>query len=202
MWVCLATVTEPSLIASSSADCVFGVARLISSASTMFAKIGPRWNSKRLPPPGSSTMTLVPTMSAGIRSGVNWTRENEAWMHSESVRTSIVLPRPGTPSRRAWPPPRRHMRTPSMISSWPTIILLISSRRRRRSAVNSETDASTSRGATAVAVLIGCSLSSVHRVRLDLREVLLDVVLVARRDLLAAHHLFDDALVVLVDLLV
>ncbi len=45
----LATVTEPSLIASSSADWVLGVARLISSARTMFAKIGPRWNSKRLP---------------------------------------------------------------------------------------------------------------------------------------------------------
>ena len=35
------TVTAPSFIASSSADWVFGVARLISSASTMLAKIGP-----------------------------------------------------------------------------------------------------------------------------------------------------------------
>ena len=48
-WSC-ATVTDCSCIASSSADCVLGVARLISSASTMLAKIGPRWNSKRLPP--------------------------------------------------------------------------------------------------------------------------------------------------------
>ena len=41
------TVTAPSFIASSSADCVLGVARLISSASTMLAKMGPAWNSKR-----------------------------------------------------------------------------------------------------------------------------------------------------------
>ena len=35
------TVTWLSAIASSSADCVFGIARLISSTSTTFAKIGP-----------------------------------------------------------------------------------------------------------------------------------------------------------------
>ncbi len=40
------TVTRPSSITSSSADCVLGEARLISSASTIVAKIGPGWNSK------------------------------------------------------------------------------------------------------------------------------------------------------------
>ena len=40
------TVTRPSSITSSSADCVLGEARLISSASTMVWKIGPGWNSK------------------------------------------------------------------------------------------------------------------------------------------------------------
>ncbi len=40
------TVTCSSSITSSSADCVFGEARLISSASTMWWKIGPGWNSK------------------------------------------------------------------------------------------------------------------------------------------------------------
>ena len=40
------TVTCPSAIASSSADCVFGVARLISSTRSTFAKIGPGRNSK------------------------------------------------------------------------------------------------------------------------------------------------------------
>jgi len=38
------TDTAPSLMASRSADCVLGVVRLISSASTMFAKIGPLLN--------------------------------------------------------------------------------------------------------------------------------------------------------------
>ena len=38
------TVTWYSCIASSSAACVFGGVRLISSASMMFAKIGPRMN--------------------------------------------------------------------------------------------------------------------------------------------------------------
>ena len=46
--VWLSTVTCASFIASSSADCVFGVVRLISSASTMLAKIGPGLNSKFL----------------------------------------------------------------------------------------------------------------------------------------------------------
>ena len=36
-------MTVFSSIASSSADCVFGVARLISSASTRLAKTGPGW---------------------------------------------------------------------------------------------------------------------------------------------------------------
>jgi hypothetical protein len=41
------TVTWRSCMHSSSPDCVFGDARLISSTSTMFAKIGPGRNSKR-----------------------------------------------------------------------------------------------------------------------------------------------------------
>ena len=39
-------VTCRSAIASSSADCVFGIARLISSTRTTLAKSGPRRNSK------------------------------------------------------------------------------------------------------------------------------------------------------------
>ena len=41
-------VTVRSCMASSSADCVFGVARLISSASTRLAKIGPGWKRRAL----------------------------------------------------------------------------------------------------------------------------------------------------------
>ena len=76
------------------ADCVFGVARLISSARTRLAKIGPGWKRKTRWPPSSMRM-FVPVMSAGIRSGVNWMRLNEQSMTSAMVRTSIVLPRPG-----------------------------------------------------------------------------------------------------------
>ena len=69
------TVTAPSCMPSSSADWVLGVARFTSSASRMWPKMGPRWNSKCFRPLGSSTMMLVPMMSPGIRSGVNWIRE-------------------------------------------------------------------------------------------------------------------------------
>ena len=41
LWSCPPTVTRCSCIASSMAACVFGGVRLISSASTMLAKIGP-----------------------------------------------------------------------------------------------------------------------------------------------------------------
>ncbi len=44
---------------------------------------------------------FVPMMSAGIRSGVNWMRLNSRSSASASVRTSSVLPRPGTPSSSA-----------------------------------------------------------------------------------------------------
>ena len=49
-WRTPSTVTFGSSITSSSADWVFGEARLISSASTIVAKIGPRWNSNSLVP--------------------------------------------------------------------------------------------------------------------------------------------------------
>ena len=45
-WVCPSTDTCRSLIASSRAICVRGVARLISSARTMLAKIGPGLKAK------------------------------------------------------------------------------------------------------------------------------------------------------------
>ena len=45
-WATPSTVTRPSSMTSSRADCVLGEARLISSASTMLAKIGPGWKSK------------------------------------------------------------------------------------------------------------------------------------------------------------
>src|SRR5215471_9980709 len=62
-------------------------------------------------------------------------REYFNWSVRASVRNSVVLPRPGTPSSRTCPAERRQMSTPSTTSSWPTIILAIS----RRTAFNRST---------------------------------------------------------------
>ncbi len=97
-------MTCRSCIASSSAACVLGGVRLISSASTMLAKIGPsRKRNSRVPVALSSWITSVPVMSAGIRSGVNWMRLKSSDSASASVRISSVLARPGTPTSRQWP---------------------------------------------------------------------------------------------------
>ena len=101
MWIVPPTVTECSCIASSNADWVLGVARLISSARTICENKGPRWNSNWRRPSGPSMTMLVPMMSAGIRSGVNWIRLKSSAMASANVRISKVLPSPGTPSSKA-----------------------------------------------------------------------------------------------------
>ena len=67
------TVTWCSAIASSSADWVFGVARLISSTRTTFAKSGPGWNTNAR---RSWSKIESPVASVGCRSGVHWMREN------------------------------------------------------------------------------------------------------------------------------
>src|SRR6478736_3187085 len=85
---------------SRSADWVFGLARLISSASTMFAKIGPAWNSNT---PSFWSYTLMPVMSPGSRSGVNWMRVLVPWTDCARARASEVLPVPGTSSSSTWP---------------------------------------------------------------------------------------------------
>src|SRR6185437_14765389 len=74
--VCPAAVTACSCMACSSAACVLGGARLISSASTAFAKMGPfTYLNTRRPVAWSSSSSSVPVMSLGMRSGVNGTRE-------------------------------------------------------------------------------------------------------------------------------
>ena len=71
------TVTWRSCMASSRAACVLGGVRLISSARMTLANIGPcRNRNSRWPVERFSSMTSVPVMSAGIRSGVNWMRLN------------------------------------------------------------------------------------------------------------------------------
>ena len=89
-------------MASSSADCVLGGVRLISSASRTLAKIGPGTNVQvRCPVAGSSSMMSVPVMSDGIRSGVNWMRLNSRPSAWASVRTSSVFAVPGKPGDQA-----------------------------------------------------------------------------------------------------
>ena len=116
-----ATVTARSCMASSSADWVLGVARLTSSASTRLAKIGPGRKRKLRRPASSSSSTWVPRMSAGMRSGVNWTRLKGRSTADDSVLRSMVLPSPGTPSSRTWPSHSMHTRTSRTSSAWPTI---------------------------------------------------------------------------------
>ena len=111
-------------MASSSADCVFGGVRLISSASSTLAKIGPGTKVQvRRPVVGSSSMMSVPVMSDGIRSGVNWMRLNSRPSACASVRTSSVLAVPGKPVIRQWPPTNSATITCSITSSCPTITL-------------------------------------------------------------------------------
>ena len=101
-----ATVTCCSCMACSSADCVRGEARLISSAISNCAKTGPGMNRKLRLPPGDSSSTSEPRMSEGIRSGVNWMRRASRPSTVPMVSTSFVLARPGTPTKSAWPPER------------------------------------------------------------------------------------------------
>ena len=92
-------------MASSSADCVLGGVRLISSASRMLPKIGPGTKvQRRWPVVGSSSMMSVPVMSEGIRSGVNWMRLKTSPSVCAMVRTIRVLAVPGKPVIRQWPP--------------------------------------------------------------------------------------------------
>jgi len=66
------TLTERSCIASNKADCVLGVARFSSSAKRICVKTGPGRNRcSRRPCWRSSTNTVVPNTSAGIKSGVH-----------------------------------------------------------------------------------------------------------------------------------
>src|SRR5919201_5273113 len=93
-------VTCCSCMHSSSAACVFGDARLISSTSRRFANTGPGRNSNSFE---RWLKTLTPVTSEGRRSGVNCMRENETSRERASAFASIVLPTPGKSSRIRWP---------------------------------------------------------------------------------------------------
>ena len=103
---------------SSSADCVFGEARLISSPTTTLAKTGPGLNSKSR---RSWLNALTPVMSLGSRSGVNWIRRTEQSIDLASALASIVLPTPGTSSMSRCPSASRTVSASLTASALPSI---------------------------------------------------------------------------------
>src|SRR5919206_3115750 len=104
---------------SSSADCVFGDARLISSTSRRFAKTGPALNSNSFE---RWSKTLTPVTSDGSRSGVNCIRENVQSSDRASAFASIVFPTPGKSSMIRCPSLTRQRATSSSVSrsAWTT----------------------------------------------------------------------------------
>ena len=112
-----------SLIASRRPDWVLAGARLISSARRRSVKIGPLRRTNELL---AKLNTLVPMMSDGIRSGVNWMRLNAHPTALDNALTVRVFAVPGTPSSMAWPPLRKAHRVRSSASSCPTTAFDIS----------------------------------------------------------------------------
>ena len=140
--------TRYSCMDCSSAACVLGGVRLISSASSTLVKIGPRTKRKtRRPLVRSSSSTSEPVMSDGIMSGVNWTRPKDRSSVSARVRMSKVLARPGTPTNSPWPRAKSAMSRWSMTSCWPTMRLPISVTSCRRASASSRTRATSPPGA-------------------------------------------------------
>ena len=94
------TVIWCSSIASRSADCVFGVARLISSASTICAD-------ERAGAELEVAGALVVDGDAGDVGGQDVRRELDALERAagraREASASVVLPTPGTSSMRRWP---------------------------------------------------------------------------------------------------
>ena len=96
--------------------------RLISSARITLLKSGPSKKRKsRVPVARFSSITSVPVMSAGIRSGVNWMRLNVRFSVRASVLIISVFARPGTPSNMQWLRLKSEINSSSMTSRWPTI---------------------------------------------------------------------------------
>src|SRR5690606_5230533 len=90
----------------------------------MLAKIGPGENTIcRRPFSASSWIMSVPVISDGMRSGVNWIRENFRFSTCASVCTSSVFARPGTPISSELPPTNSDSSMCSTTCSCPMISL-------------------------------------------------------------------------------
>ena len=81
-----------SSMTSSSADCVLGEVRLISSASAIWHMMAPGWNSIS---PVLKFTIVKPVTSLGTTSGVNWMRLKSRSSAFERPRAKVVLPTPG-----------------------------------------------------------------------------------------------------------
>src|SRR5215218_9918866 len=112
-YVVPSTVIWFSCMHSSSAACVFGEARLISSTSSRLAKTGPGRNSNSFE---RWSKTLTPVTSDGSRSGVNWSRENEQSIERASALARTVFPTPGKSSMIRWPSATRQSTLSSSVS--------------------------------------------------------------------------------------
>ncbi len=104
-------------MASSRLDCVLGVVRLISSASTMLVKSGPGLKTNSLL---AGSQMLTPMTSDGSISEVNWMRWKLAPMERASAAASVVLPTPGTSSIKRCPRARRPTTANRTTSGFPT----------------------------------------------------------------------------------
>ena len=112
-------------MASRSAACVFGGARLISSPSSRLQKTGPGRNSKLAV---RWSKTDEPVTSEGSRSGVNCTRPKRRPVAVANERAMSVLATPGTSSSRTCPSASSASSTSSRTSRLPTTARSTSSR--------------------------------------------------------------------------
>jgi len=103
------------------------------------AKMGPLENLNSFPPPSLSTIICVPTMSAGMRSGVNCILLNSNPRALLKDLTSSVLPSPGRPSIRTCPPQKKAISISFMSCVLPTTTRLISSRIESKSFLKTST---------------------------------------------------------------
>ena len=112
-----------SSMASSRADWVRGMARLISSASRRLVITGPCRSSKS---PVFWLKIRMPMMSLGSMSGTNWMRPDRHPRAREMALTRVVLPTPGRSSSSTWPSASTAMIISRIRSDFPTMIFSVS----------------------------------------------------------------------------
>lgn len=116
-------VTFFSSMASRSADCTFGGVRLISSARSIWVKIG---HFRSVNSHFCCLYISFPVRSEGRRSGVKDTRPVSSPRTRANVRIVRVFPSPGTHSRSACPQAKKVIISRSINASCPIISSLIS----------------------------------------------------------------------------